>query len=345
MNPLISILIPVYNAEKYLERCISSALDQTYGNLEIILVDDGSTDSSSDIGRKYMKSHGTLIQYFFTEHLGVSNARQELIIRSSGEYLFFLDADDFIDPDTIRILYDLSCSCSADMVQCKMQKTSSDEIAKNCDDSRGEVRVYPGDKAVELFQCGYEPLRCMLAAKLYKRKVFEGVCFPVGKVHEDEYVMHYLMANSKIVASTDLPLYYYFKNPGSITKKAFSYERYDILDAIRDRICFYRKNGFSFSADMNCLRYCFHCMELYRQTACMNRKDRHLDFLIQEYRSMANYLLTTKIAQDDDLRQTITQWMDKPLEEELPNYWNLAVKYNKEYFESIHNDDKQKKSE
>lgn len=107
MLPLISVLIPVYEVEEYLDRCVQSVLAQTYENFEVVMVDDGSKDRSAEIASRYAEEYEN-IRLVRSEHAGVSHARNLLLENAKGEYVFFLDSDDFIDPETLQMLYDLA---------------------------------------------------------------------------------------------------------------------------------------------------------------------------------------------------------------------------------------------
>lgn len=326
-KPKISILIPVYQAEQYLERCLDSALHQSYSNVEIVMVDDGSTDGSAKAAGRYTDQSN--VSYYLEEHRGVSHTRQLLIQRAKGDYFFFLDADDYIDPRTLEILYDLAVSNAADIVQCKIIRTQADCLEQTDYNNLG-IQVFTSlEKVIESWH--YNVWQSMLAAKLYKKAVFDNTLFPAGKIHEDEAVMHRLLGNSNVVVSTTLPLYYYYKNPDSVMNRPFTYARYDGLDALQDRIDFYRERGLVFQADMVCLWYCFICVELYRRTYQeISPADPHLPALRDQYRNMAQYVLATGRF-DRELREKLNQWFTIPLEGELPYYWPIAKAYYEEH--------------
>lgn len=147
MRPLISVLIPVYQVEGYLGRCLDSVLAQTYPDLEICMVDDGSTDGSAEIGQRYVEQAPMPVSLSRAEHLGVSHARQRLLEQAKGEYLFFLDSDDFLHPQTIETLYRLAVRHGADIVQCKMGHTGEDAMPPMDIDNPDE-RVYPDREQV-----------------------------------------------------------------------------------------------------------------------------------------------------------------------------------------------------
>lgn len=322
MNPpLISILIPMYQSEKYIARSLESALGQTYPRTEIVVVDDGSTDESCKLAKEY-QNKWSQIRVFSTDHLGVSYARQELLAKSQGEYVFFLDADDFIDPCTLEILEALARQYNADVVQCEMNRTSQDKRVV-LDYHALNERVYTTYPQVisAWHQKGWQST---VAAKLYRRQVFQGVNFPIGKIHEDEAVMHRLLANCGIMVATELPLYYYYKNPVSIMNKPFTVARYDALDALEDRVTLFQENGLVFQTNMVRLRYCFLCVELYRNTyRAFGPGDPHLPWLLNKYEGMAELTLESGYF-EGAIATLLRGWIQNPLQGEVPYYWHIA---------------------
>ncbi len=321
--PLISVLIPVYQTEEYLARCIESVLAQTYPNLEIVLVDDGSTDGSGNVAAGYTDRLN--VRYYREEHRGVSHARQKLLERARGEYLFFLDSDDYLDPKTLEILYDLLEKHHADLAQCKMQNVWQ-TLHQTVDYSAGKTEVYRNENNDLLTRicCNSGMLRCMLTGKLYRRETLNGIQFPVGKIHETDFTHHHIIANCKTVVCTSLCLYNYFYNPNSLTKKGFTYERYDALDAAADRYYFVKDRGLDFAADMVCLWYAWLCVRMYCFTYYeIGENDKNLGWLKESFHRACKYLLTTEYF-DRNMRKALIVWMDNPLQGDFPWYWDMA---------------------
>ncbi len=317
-KPLISVLAPVYQAEEYLARCVDSVLAQTYPNVEIVLVDDGSTDNSAKVAERYAKRPN--VRFYQEGHHGVSYARQKLLEHAKGECVFFLDSDDTIDPKTLELLYGLLVEHKVDMVQCNMKKVWRNPEG-SIDYHTGRIETYQKGVVVEKFCCWTAGLlRCMLAGKLYRREVFRGIRFPVGKVHEDEFTMHRILANCGGVVCTSLPLYQYFYNPDSITKRAFSYARYDRLAAAEDRYALCRELGLSFAADMVCYYYLLQAVEMYRLTYTeLGESDTHLPWLKEQCQKAITFLLTTSYFNNEQ-RELMIKWLNDPMEGKLPNF-------------------------
>ncbi len=334
-DPLISVLIPVYQAEEYLARCVDSVLAQTYPNVEIVLVDDGSTDNSPKVAARYAKRPN--VRFYQEEHHGVSYARQKLIERARGEYFFFLDSDDYIDTKTLEILYGLLIEHHADIVQCRQGKDWQ-SMEDKIDYDKGKSEFYEKEDMITRLCCGSGPLRGTVAGKLCRKEVFRGVLFPIGKIHEVEFAMPYILENCQRVVCTDLPLYRYFYNPNSLTKKGFSYEKYDVLDVAADRYQFCKERGLDFAADMACFWYAWKSVELYRDTyEKISETDQNLKWLGWKCHCACQYLLT-KDYFDDRTRAALSAWRDDPLQGEHPWYrtfWSIA--------EEIYNERNEKK--
>lgn len=330
MNPLVSVLIPVYQVEAYLPRCLDSLLAQTYRPLEVLMVDDGSTDQSVAAAQPYLQQAAVPMSLELSPHQGVSHSRQRLVERAQGEYCFFLDSDDYLDPQTIEVLVRTAQQKGADMVQCKMERTQENALPP-VDCSSPDIQVYSGKvPCMAAYLGAFSPLRCMLAAKLYRRGLLSGIPFPIGKIHEDEATMHRIISRAQRVACVGLPLYHYFTNPASIMKRRFTYARYDILDAIRDRIEYSYSQGCYFLAKLGCLHYITACANMIRQTIQeIDPQDPHIPWLRERYKAMAAYFLSTGIPKPG-LQDRIRRQLQDPIPDHIGNYFDTARQYYEE---------------
>ena len=167
MKPLVSVLIPSYQVENFISRCLDSVLAQTYDSLEICIADDGSTDGTLDVVRTYVCERSVPITVEALPHKGVSYARQRLVEMSRGEYLFFLDSDDYIDPRTIEVLMEIAAAHNADVVQCAMERTDMN-CSPPIDCGSSNPHIYNSRvQGMTAYLSASTPMRCMLAAKLY----------------------------------------------------------------------------------------------------------------------------------------------------------------------------------
>lgn len=240
-NKLISIIVPVYNAEKYLDDCIGSIVNQTYTDIEILLVDDGSTDSSGEICRKW-ENTDRRIKVIHQENGGVSKARNTGIDRAEGELLLMADSDDYIASDMVETLLEVFDQSNADIVI--------------CDYEQGENRTYifaPEETVYQTFSFeevmsrvyadGHDALRFISPwGKLYRKDLFEDIHYPDGKIFEDIYITHQLLYQAKTIAVTDRKLVYYYRHEDSIMHKPFHLGKLDYLDALKERIDFFRSH-------------------------------------------------------------------------------------------------------
>lgn len=243
MNHLISVIIPIYNVEKYLEKCINSVINQSYNDLEIILVDDGSKDRCGEICEEY-KIKDSRIKVIHKENGGLSDARNAGIRVAKGDYIAFLDSDDFIHIDFYKVLMSLMSEYDADIAQCELLRVNEDEIFNVSNNSDNEViDVLSNTEAL----INLHNEKCVNSVvvwnKVYKRELFEGILFPVGKIHEDQFTTYKVLFKANKVATTSKQMYYYLQRSGSIMGTSFNVKRLDALEACKEKIDFYKKNS------------------------------------------------------------------------------------------------------
>lgn len=233
-DKLVSIVVPVYNVERYLERCIESIINQTYRNLEIILVDDGSTDSSSEICDLY-KSKDERIIVFHKKNEGLSSARNLGLRNATGDYISFIDSDDYINCIFIERLLGLCVDNDADIAQCDF--LCIDEFSQRLPAIASTITIKQGKEFLKDYCCNYNCVKETVSwNKLQKKQIFDGISFPKGKQHEDEFVSYKLFAKSNKVVTTNEYLYYYMQRQDSIMGKGFSLKSLDGLEALKERI-------------------------------------------------------------------------------------------------------------
>lgn len=238
MNELITLTIPVYNAEKYLDRCMSSVLAQTYKALEIIIVDDGSTDSSPAMCDAWAEKDPR-IRVIHQKNMGLSGARNTGIDNASGDILAFLDSDDEMLPEMIEVLAEAMEKTGADISFCAYQEIfpGKNEADRRMPDRPSPV-VFTGDDKFDLLMSMWGSATVQWN-KLFRKKIFNDLRYPLGKYHEDEFVAHleYLAADK--VCYTPLKLYIYYRNEGSITQTRTMRHRLHALEAFYERlVCF-----------------------------------------------------------------------------------------------------------
>lgn len=215
-HTLVSVIIPIYNVERYLKKCLDSVENQTYHELEIILIDDGSTDNSPIICDKYAEKDPR-ITVLHKKNEGLSSARNAGLDIATGDYISFIDSDDWVSPHYIETLFSLAQHNKADIAIIENKLVYSDSC-DNSDDKPPFTKCYTNLEALEdLFSKNLVSLTVSWG-KLYSRNLFSHIRFPIGKIHEDEFTTFELFYNSKKLVYTNQCLYFYRQRTDSITQ-------------------------------------------------------------------------------------------------------------------------------
>ena len=240
---LISVIVPIYKAEQYLDRCILSIIHQTYQNLEIILVDDGSPDQCPEMCDKWAQKDER-IKAIHQKNSGVSVARNTGISNSSGRYIMMVDSDDYLCSEMIASLCQALEKNGTDLALCEFEKGKQDSFEFTYQPN-GEVEIIDSKLALERIYINSEKALQYVApwGKLYKRELFEGISYPKGKIFEDIYVTHQLLYRCRKIAVIPQKLIYYYQHADSIMNKKYHVGKLDYLDAVKDRISFFAEHG------------------------------------------------------------------------------------------------------
>lgn len=214
----ISVVIPVYNVEKYLRKCVDSILNQTISNYEVILVDDGSPDGCPGICDEYAAQHANVIA-LHKANGGLSDARNYGVQHASAEYVVFVDSDDYVDPEYLESLWKLHMKYDADIAVQGVQRETENGKLLNAIESSIERITIP-EKVLALMFVGKE-IGIFAVAKLYPRSFLQNVPFPVGKLHEDIFTTYLLLDQGAKVAIGNESHYHYVIRDGSILTSAF----------------------------------------------------------------------------------------------------------------------------
>ena len=232
-NQLISIIIPVYNVEPYLSKCIKSIINQTYKKLEIILINDGSTDNSLKICKEYAKKDSR-IKVINKKNGGLSSARNKGIENSKGKYLIFIDSDDYIDLTMVEKLYTNLLENNADISICNHYYDYQNNNLKVKSFPKDKLLVTEKEKYYNIYN-DYSVATIIACAKIYKREIFNDIKYPIGMVHEDEAIVLDILEKANRISYFNEPLYYYVQRQNSITNK-FNLKRLDIITIHENRI-------------------------------------------------------------------------------------------------------------
>lgn len=245
---LISIVVPVYNVRKYLDICIESVRNQTYKNLQIILVDDGSTDGSGDICDKYGKTDDR-IEVIHKVNEGLSEARNTGIKSVKGDYFVFVDSDDCIHSQMIEVLYKTIQKNKADIVLCERVEIEDKITDRQIVFDDNEIKSSKNEQILNGKECFGELYKensvdfIVAWNKLYDKKLIDKIHFPKGKIHEDEFTIPMVLYSASKIVYKKLPLYYYIRHKGSITKSGFSLKNLELEEALSERISFYKSES------------------------------------------------------------------------------------------------------
>ena len=246
-QPLISVIVPVYNVEKYLKKCVDSITSQTYKNLEILLVDDGSTDSSGQICNEFEKNDAR-IKVIHKKNGGLSDARNAGLDRAKGQYYAFIDSDDYIQDNTIEIMLNAIKKNKSEIAVCNMIRflEEGETVQFYCPTDH-EV-LYQGNQRYKTLN---QPSVCN---KLFEAKLFEGIRFPKGKYYEDTFVYHEVLYRANNIVLTGTDSYWYLSREDSIVGQPQYTERYfDFIEAVYKRADFLLKHDVQPYAKEACL--------------------------------------------------------------------------------------------
>lgn len=238
--PKISIIVPVYDVEQFLSRCLESILSQTFQDFEVILVNDGSTDNSYQICLEYAR-RDTRVVIIDKENGGLSSARNAGLNVAKGEYIGFVDSDDYIAPDMYDLLYKNIVSYGADISICSFYLVYSD----------GRI-IHTKPKGICKCMSNEEAIRTLLSTKqfenhawdkLYKKALFNQIRFPENELFEDIAVMHRLLDNCRKVIYESKPEYYYVQRPGSIVNSSFNIKKLQFVKQCQRVVDFSKSKG------------------------------------------------------------------------------------------------------
>ena len=226
-KPLISVIVPIYNVEDYLDRCVKSIVNQTYNYLEIILVDDGSPDNCPQLCDDWVKKDNR-IKVIHKENGGLSDARNAGMKIAAGKYIGFIDSDDFVAQDFFETLLSVMQKENSDIVECGVVKFYED----------GSFEEHSDDLAVVTFETesalsgliAENPFHQHVWNKLYKTQLVNDIPYAVGKLNEDEFWTYQVFGRAQKVSKINKTMYYYFQRSSSIMGEGYNIRRLDALE-------------------------------------------------------------------------------------------------------------------
>ncbi len=291
-KPLISVIITVYNVERYLRRCLDSAVNQIYQNLDIILVDDGSQDESGTICDEYAVKDNR-IRVFHIPNGGVAHALNTGISEAKGEYIGILDCDDWLDNNFFMELMEACQKYQADISMCGYYEAYEKEGGYELKEE--DISLRPGniakDEAVEKIIYDKE-IHSYAWNKLYKKELFDGLMFPEDRGYEDVAILYKLFLKADNIAIVNRPLYYYYMREGSILHSrdiSLSMDQYHIykeqLEVLKNSspelYCFMVKRNRDFAVST----FCYY-LKSYRNKIDFSKEIKELKADVKNYNSI-----------------------------------------------------------
>ena len=241
MSCELSIIVPIFKVESYLNKCIDSILMQSFTDFELILVDDGSPDNCGRICDEYSKLDKR-IKVIHKENGGLSSARNAGISNAKGKYIAFVDGDDFIHQKMYEILYKYAIKHSSDIVVCDYLDVYEGEIydLEYCN-LKFEEGNFTNIEALNQLYTNKGVQFVLAWNKLYKRHLFEDLRFEEGKIHEDEFIAHRIIYKSSRVTYLPIKLYFYLQRKDGIIRAPFNINKLDAINAYKARVDFFKE--------------------------------------------------------------------------------------------------------
>lgn len=239
---LISVIVPIYNIEEYLEKCINSIINQTYDNLEIILVDDGSTDNSGNICDEYKKIDKR-IKVIHKANGGLSSARNAGLDIARGDLIAFVDSDDYLESTMYEELKDNMNKFDSDISACDFYKIKKNSKKRAIKIAKNNEVVFINKEIIYNTIGKYKDLFSYSWNKMYKKKLFDNIRFPNGRVFEDGFIIFDLLEKTKKVSIIVKPLYNYVYRNTSIVN-TFDINHFDIVEARNIKIKYLNNKGY-----------------------------------------------------------------------------------------------------
>ncbi len=272
INLKVSVIVPVFNCEKYIKRCIESVLNQTYQYFELIIINDGSTDNTQFICENYTNNENVTIIYN-EKNMGLSYARNKGLEECNGDVIYFLDSDDFIHKETLERLISIEIETNADIIVSDFIYVTSDyEISLMADDNKFKfltaneaiLNLYKDDHISRKFGTAW--------GKIFKKELFDFISFPIGKLWEDVFILYKLYEASDRIIEVNFVTYFYFHNPDSITHRPISIKNLDYIDALEERaIHFKAMNKYLYL--MTIIKELNLYIQIYKQARIEGNKD------------------------------------------------------------------------
>lgn len=295
----ISVIVPVYKVQKYLQHCIESILAQTFEDFDLILIDDGSPDDCGKICDRYAEIDKR-IYVIHQQNRGLSAARNAGIDwsyqHSNSKWLTFIDSDDWIETRYLEVLYNVALTCNVDVSICAYHK-----VSKRTRNDLPACLAESGTKwNPEDFYVQYRENATVAWGKLYNKRLFEAFRYPAGKLHEDEFLTYQILFGQDNIGVTKEKLYYYFINETGIMKSQNIDKRLDAIDAFRQQINYFENNYFEKAQKSSVYSYfgmlCYWINEIKEsgskrisERKCLKTLQEELRGILKKYKELAPF--------------------------------------------------------
>lgn len=332
-NDLISVIVPIYMAEKFVTATIDSIINQTYKHLEIILVDDGSLDRCFYICDKYAQNDER-VKVIHKENGGLSSARNAGLDVAKGKYIVFVDADDILNENYVMILHDLCEKYDCDIAQCDFLMTEESSLLLP-PQSNVEIKLMNNAEVMQGFCVESNLMKYWVAwNKMYRRELFDDIRYPIGRIHEDMYTSHKLLWKSKHTVITNQYLYYYYQRESSITGRQNDLkERIDVIEALKEEMQFFYKVNLQEEYEFMLIKfYCTICAidKGIEEYSCSDVNKEKYTKIIKKYREEANELKKVFLNSSDKGMltkiRTIYPTLDEEERKELEQKYGTRIK-------------------
>lgn len=297
--PQISIIVPVYKVERYIEKCVHSILKQTFAGFELILVDDGSPDDCGKICDDFaLKDHR--VKVIHKPNGGLSSARNAGIQAAKGDYIAFVDSDDHVHHQMYEILYNTALIHGSDLVVCDYLRVREDQVFAPTN-LKSVINVQHFTNLDALHQLCFPQAEegmsgrdkwnwTIVCNKLFKRSLFDDIRFKEGRIFEDEFITHRILYNSPKITFVSGKLYYYVQRSNSILNSPFTVKKFDKVYALKDRAEFFKEKNQRQLYHM-ALKSFVDAFFWYYDTACSKLSDPHHEDIKKLKRTMDQSLM------------------------------------------------------
>lgn len=259
--PKISVIVPVYNVAPYLKDCVDAILSQTFSDLEVLLVDDGSTDDSGLICDAYELSDKR-VRVFHTINSGSACARNLGIERARGKFIGFIDGDDWIEPDFYEQLDQMLSHEGVDLAACGFVKIEQREALKFRSDQKQTSFYTPMEALENMF--AKDQMRYSACNKLFRRELFKEIRYPNGKSMEDKATTYRLIHASRGIAYNPTPKYHYFIRTDSVSRKTLSAQSFDLFE-VNEALMAFIKTYYPQLTELAMTSYLEECVKLLKR--------------------------------------------------------------------------------